>query len=75
LIFLTPQVAPATESLKRISKEEAEDTKVVPDAVGPGTFDDPMRAMNRGENRAAARPPEKLPEKSPEKPTEKPPEK
>ena len=63
LIFLTPQVASEAESLKKISKEEAEDTKVVPAAVSPGTFDDHMKAMNRGAKKEM--------EKTPEKPEEK----
>jgi len=49
LIFLTPHVALQPDSLKEMSRQEKEGTKLVPTAVAPGTFQDHMQGMQRGE--------------------------
>ena len=48
LIFLTPHVAQQPETLKPMSDDEMKGTRLTPRAVGPGTFDEHMRGMNRG---------------------------
>ncbi len=48
LIFLTPHVAQQPESLKPMSQDEMKGTKLTPNAVEPGTFDEQIRGMNRG---------------------------
>jgi general secretion pathway protein D len=49
LIFLTPHVAPAPKTLEGMSKEEMEGTKVVPQAIEPGTFEEQLEGLKRGE--------------------------
>jgi general secretion pathway protein D len=48
LIFLTPHVAATPDLLKGQSQDEMRGTKLVPNAVQPGTFQDHMRGMERG---------------------------
>lgn len=48
LIFLTPHVAPEPEMLKPMSADEIKGTKLTPNAVYPGTFQEHMRGMERG---------------------------
>lgn len=48
LIFLTPHVAATPELLKGQSQDEMRGTKLVPNAVQPGTFQDHLRGMERG---------------------------
>ncbi|MDB5332288.1 MAG: gspD 1, partial [Phycisphaerales bacterium] len=48
LIFLTPHVAQQPETLKPMSQDEMNGTKLTPNAVEPGTFDDHLKGMNRG---------------------------
>lgn len=55
LIFLTPHVAQQPEDLKGMSEDEKAGTRLVPNAVEPGTFDEHLRGMQRG---AATRPAE-----------------
>ena len=45
LIFLTPHVAREAGDLKTMSEGEEKRTKLVPDAVAPGTFDAHMKGM------------------------------
>ncbi|MDB5289316.1 MAG: putative type secretion system protein [Phycisphaerales bacterium] len=49
LIFLTPHVAQQPDTLKPMSDDEMRGTKLTPNAVQPGTFDDHMRGMRRGD--------------------------
>ncbi len=48
LIFLTPHVAQGPDALPGMSKDEERGTKLVPNAVSPGTFQDQMRGLERG---------------------------
>jgi len=48
LIFLTPHVAPQPDLLKPMSKDELKGTRLTPNAVEPGTFDEHLRGMERG---------------------------
>ncbi|HEY8669151.1 MAG TPA: type II secretion system secretin GspD [Tepidisphaeraceae bacterium] len=48
LIFLTPHVALQPDVLKPMSEEEKKGTKLTPNAVEPGAFDEHMRGMERG---------------------------
>ncbi|MDB5289423.1 MAG: gspD 1 [Phycisphaerales bacterium] len=49
LIFLTPHVAQQPETLKPMSDDEMRGTKLTPHAVEPGTFEEQMRGMHRGD--------------------------
>jgi hypothetical protein len=48
LIFLTPHVAAEPELLKNMSQDEMNGTKLTPNAVEPGAFQDHLRGMQRG---------------------------
>jgi general secretion pathway protein D len=48
LIFLTPHVAQLPDSLRPMSGDELRGTKLTPNAVEPGTFQDHLRGMLRG---------------------------
>lgn len=48
LIFLTPHVAAAPESLKPMSIDEQKGLKLTPEAVQPGMFQEHMEGMQRG---------------------------
>jgi general secretion pathway protein D len=48
LIFLTPHDAATPDVLKGQSQDEMRGTKLVPNAVQPGTFQDHMKGMQRG---------------------------
>jgi general secretion pathway protein D len=48
LIFLTPHVAEGPDTLEDMSADEMGGTKLTPDAVAPGMFQDHMRGMKRG---------------------------
>jgi general secretion pathway protein D len=48
LIFLTPHVAHQPQDLKGMSADETRGTRLTPNAVEPGTFDEQMRGMKRG---------------------------
>ena len=48
LIFLTPHVAQESASLEEMSADEMSGSKVVPNAVAPGTFNDHMEGLQRG---------------------------
>ena len=48
LIFLTPHVAQQPDLLDPMSKQEIEHTKLTPNAVSPGTFQDHLSGMQRG---------------------------
>ena len=48
LIFLTPHVAQAPDVLNPMSQDELRGTRLTPNAVAPGTFDEHMRNMQRG---------------------------
>jgi general secretion pathway protein D len=47
LIFLTPHVAQRPEALAPMSQEEIDATKLTPNAVVPGTFDEHLKAIRR----------------------------
>ncbi|MDB5292206.1 MAG: putative type secretion system protein, partial [Phycisphaerales bacterium] len=49
LIFLTPHVAQQPETLKGMARDEMDGTRLTPNAVEPGTFEEHMRGMNRGD--------------------------
>jgi type II secretory pathway component GspD/PulD (secretin) len=49
LIFLTPHVATQPEQLQSMSNDELQGTKLVPNAVSPGTFEQQRQGMGRGE--------------------------
>jgi len=71
LIFLTPHVAQAPDVLSPMSHDELRGTQLTPGAVAPGTFDDHLRGMQRGNvptsQQSAPRPPVFEPE-TPTKP-------
>ena len=48
LIFLEPHVALEPDTLHGMSKDELKGTRLTPDAVAPGTWDDHMIGMHRG---------------------------
>lgn len=48
LLFLTPHVAKDPYELEEISDDEREGTKIVPDAVEEGMFDDHLKGLQRG---------------------------
>jgi general secretion pathway protein D len=48
LIFLTPHVASRPDLLTPMSEDEMKGTKLTPNAVEPGAFDEHMRGMQRG---------------------------
>jgi len=48
LIFLTPHVAQQPATLEDMSADEMSGSKVVPNAVAPGTFDEHMEGLQRG---------------------------
>ena len=48
LLFLTPHVAKDPYELEEISDDEREGTKIVPDAVEAGMFDDHLKGLQRG---------------------------
>jgi general secretion pathway protein D len=50
LIFLTPHVAAQPDSLKDMSRQEVEGSKLVPGAVDPNAFHEQMEGMQRGRN-------------------------
>jgi len=60
LIFLTPHVALEPETLKSMSKDEMEGSKI-PQSLDPGAFDEHMKGMRRG----AAKPEDAESEKKP----------
>ncbi len=49
LIFLTPHVAQIPESLRRMSQDETRGTKLAPNSVEPGTFQEHMQGLERGQ--------------------------
>jgi general secretion pathway protein D len=58
LIFLTPHVASRPDLLKGMGEDELRHTKLVPNAISPGAFEEQMEGMNAG---AAATQPAKRP--------------
>ena len=48
LIFLTPHVAMDSNVLKPMSQDEVKGTKIVPNAVAPGVFQEHIDGMQRG---------------------------
>ncbi len=48
LIFLTPHVAERPEVLKQMSEDELNGSKLVPNAVYPGAFQEHLKGMQRG---------------------------
>ncbi len=48
LIFLTPHVAQQPAKLHNMSQDEMNGTKLTPNAVQPGTFDEHLKGMQRG---------------------------
>jgi general secretion pathway protein D len=59
LIFLTPHVAQQPDTLDAMTSDEMHGTKVIPNAVEPGMFQDHMKGMKRGdvpETKPATRP-------------------
>ncbi|HWE04381.1 MAG TPA: secretin N-terminal domain-containing protein [Tepidisphaeraceae bacterium] len=59
LIFLTPHVAQQPETLDPMTHDEMNGTKLTPNAVEPGMFQDHMKGMKRGdipETRPTSRP-------------------
>jgi general secretion pathway protein D len=49
LIFLTPHVAQSPDTLKPMSEDESTGLRLTPNAVQPGTFEEQMKGMRRGE--------------------------
>jgi type II secretory pathway component GspD/PulD (secretin) len=49
LIFLTPHVATQPEVLENMGKDELQGTKLVPNAVTPGTFEQQKQGLERAE--------------------------
>ena len=50
LIFLTPHVAQMPDFLETMSNDEMKGTKLTPNAVSPGTFQEQMKGMRRGQS-------------------------
>lgn len=48
LIFLTPHVAQEASALQGMSQDEMAGSRVVPEAVGPGAFEEHMKGLQRG---------------------------
>jgi type II secretory pathway component GspD/PulD (secretin) len=48
LIFLTPHVALMPDALNPMSQDELQGTKLTPNAVAPGRFEEHMQGMRRG---------------------------
>lgn len=49
LIFLTPHVAQRPDRLQPMSDDETRGLRLTPNAVQPGTYEDQMKGMRRGE--------------------------
>jgi len=49
LIFLTPHVAKAPNLLEPMSQDEMKGTKLTPQAVEPGAFDEHLKGLQRGQ--------------------------
>lgn len=56
LIFLTPHVAQAADSLKDMSKQEIEGSKLVPKSVDPNAFQEHLEGLERGGHGPDTRP-------------------
>jgi general secretion pathway protein D len=56
LIFLTPHVAAQPEALKPMSQDEMRGTTLTPNAVEPGTFQQHMEGMRRGQTEITTQP-------------------
>ena len=54
LIFLTPHVAQEPDVLKPMSQDEIKGTRLTPNAVEKGTFDEHLRGLQRGATQPAA---------------------
>jgi len=54
LIFLTPHVAHNPDVLKPMSTDELRGTRLTPNAVEKGTFDEHIRGLERGTTRPAS---------------------
>jgi len=50
LIFLTPHVAQRPDELEPMGEDESKGTTLTPKAVEPGTFDEHMQGMRRGQS-------------------------
>jgi general secretion pathway protein D len=50
LIFLTPHVAQEPSDLQPMSNDEMKGTRLTPNAVSPGTFQEQMNGMRRGQS-------------------------
>jgi len=61
LIFLTPHVAQEAGALQGMSEDEKAGSKIIEDAVSPGTFQEHLKGLERG----AAAPQEKKDESTP----------
>jgi type II secretory pathway component GspD/PulD (secretin) len=74
LIFLTPHVAQQPATLKPISEDELQGTKLTPTAVEPGTFDEHMRGLKRGsaESRGSKIQQQPTPQPQPQQPQPRP---
>jgi general secretion pathway protein D len=55
LIFLTPHVAPKPDLLKGMSKDEMRGTRLTPNAVAPGAFQEHMEGMRRGSTQPSSK--------------------
>jgi len=58
LMFLTPHVARVPEDLVGMSANEQAGTKLTPDAVQPGAFEEHMKGMQRGATPPPQQPPD-----------------
>src|SRR5690606_36903289 len=56
LIFLTPHVAFEPDSLQEMGESEMDGTRLVPNAVEPGTFQEHYDGMQRGKAPPTTRP-------------------
>jgi len=56
LIFLTPHVAAEPDALKPMSQDEMRGTKLTPNAVEPGTFQQHIEGMRRGQTEITTQP-------------------
>jgi type II secretory pathway component GspD/PulD (secretin) len=55
LIFLTPHVASSPEVLSGMTDDELQGTKLTPNAVDPGMYEEHMRGLQRGATKVVPR--------------------
>lgn len=62
LFFLTPHVASSPESLQGMTNDEAQGLKLVPGAIQPGTYEEHLKGLQRGNTTRPGYQPVPIPE-------------